>query len=86
MALEFFFQVESKVFKEHKQVKRLMRECGGSGKHFSIPPPDFVPHSFSIGNKCVKYRDNFENEKSLKRHIQLQYNEVVKKAFSKVAM
>ena len=86
-----FFEWKERFSQEHKKAKqeahtRIMRECGGSGKHFSIPPPDFVPHSLSIGNKCEKCKDDFENENSLKRHIQLEHNEDIKKAFSKVAM
>merc|ERR1711873_73948 len=43
---------------EHKKIKqdihaRLMRECGGTGKHFSNPPIDYVPDNVKSGNKCV---------------------------------
>ena len=43
---------------EHKKIKqdihaRLMRECGGTGKHFSNPPINYVPDNVKSGNKCV---------------------------------
>ena len=43
---------------EHKKIKqdihaRLMRECGGTGKHFSNPPIDYVPDNVKSGKKCV---------------------------------
>ena len=63
-----------------------MKECGGSGKHFDIPPTDFVPHSLAIENKCLKCNDVFENDKSLKNHIQIEHKVDVKKAYSKEAM
>ena len=80
-----------KFLAEHKKVRqeahtRLMKACGGSGKKFDIPPPDFVPHSLTIENKCVKCNDMFENDKSLNRHIKIEHKDDVKKAYSKEAM
>ena len=80
-----------KFLAEHKKVRqeahtRLMKACGGGGKKFDIPPTDFVPHSLTIENKCVKCNDIFESDKSLKRHIKIEHEKDVKRAFSKEAM
>ena len=80
-----------KFLAEHKKVRQeahtqLMKECGVSGKHFDIPPTDFVPHSLAIENNCLKCNDVFENDKSLKNRIQIEHKVDVKKAYSKEAM
>jgi hypothetical protein len=40
---------------EHKKIKQDIhaRPCGGTGKHFSNPPIDYVPDNVKSGNKCV---------------------------------
>ena len=43
---------------EHKSVRqkiqrRLMKMCGGSGKHADIPPREYIPHSFRMGTDEV---------------------------------
>ena len=75
---------------EHKKIKqdihaRLMRECGGTGKHFSNPPINYVPDNVKSGNKCVVCDVEFEVEDSLDEHIRSIHKDIVKKTFSKEA-
>ena len=50
---------QEKFLAEHKRVQqqariRLMRSCGGSGKHYDIPPTDYLPRGLAEENRCLK--------------------------------
>ena len=62
-----------------------MRECGGTGKHFSNPPINYVPDNMKSGTTCVVRNVEFGVEDSLDEHIRSIHKDVVKKTFSKEA-
>ena len=62
-----------------------MRECGGTGKHFSNPKIDDVPDNVKSGNTSVVCDVEFEIEDSLDEHIIIIHKDVVKKTLSREA-
>ena len=49
----------------------VMRECGGTGKHFSNPPINYVPDNMKSGTTCVVCDVEFEVEDSLDEQLSI---------------
>ena len=82
---------QEKFLAEHKRVQqqariRLMRSCGGSGKHYDIPPTDYLPRGLAEENQCLKCDMVCENETSLKAHMHATHIEDLRKYFAKDAL
>ena len=75
----------------HKKVKQeahmcLMRDCGGSGKKFDVPPTDFIPYSLIVNGECTRCDERFNEQSNLIEHIKIAHGSNIKKAYSKEAM
>ena len=80
-----------KFMNAHKKVKqethmRLMRDCGGGGKKFDVPPTDFIPYSLIVNGGCARCDERFSDESNLIEHIKIAHGGEIKKAYSKEAM
>ena len=63
-----------------------MRSCGGSGKHYDIPPTDYLPRGLAEENRCLKCDMVCENETSLKAHLHMpKANKAIRKVLSKAS-
>ena len=76
---------------DHKKVKqethmRLMRDCGGNGKKFDVPPTDYIPYSLIVDGGCARCDERFNGESNLIEHIKNAHGGDIKKAYSKEAM
>ena len=77
---------------EHKSVRqkiqrRLMKMCGGSGKNATIPPREYIPHSFVVDDiKCGKCLKIYETGNDVKMHVLDEHKRGVKKAFAMEAL
>ena len=63
-----------------------MRDCGGSGKKFDVPPTDFIPYSLIVNGECTRCDERFNEESNLIEHIKIAHGSNIKKAYSKEAM
>ena len=85
---KMFASWREKFLNKHKSVRqeshrRLMKMCGGGGKHGNIPPKEFIPHSLlAEAGKCGKCDETFESDSDLKIHILNEHNADVKKAYA----
>ena len=81
-----------KFLMEHKSVRqkiqrRLMKICGGSGKNATIPPQEYIPHSFVVDDiKCGKCLKIYETGNDVKMHVLDEHKRGVKKAFAMEAL
>ena len=81
-----------KFLMEHKSVRQkiqrqLMKMCGGSGKNATIPPQEYIPHSFVVDDiKCGKCLKIFETGNDVKMHVLDEHKRGVKKAFAMEAL
>ena len=77
---------------EHKSVRqkiqrRLMKMCGGSGKNATIPPREYIPHSFVVDDiKCGKCLKIYKTGNDVKMHVLDEHKRGVKKAFAMEAL
>ena len=104
-AIKFFgyFEGDHKTFSswkdtfvsEHKSIKqeahrRLMKQCGGTGKHGDVPPEDYYPSEnitfVTEENECKKCEETFNSSSDLKTHVKTEHKEVIKKLYSKDAL
>ena len=47
-----------------------MKICGGSGKNATIPPQEYIPHSFVVDDiKCGKCLKIYETGNDVKMHV-----------------
>ena len=72
----------------HKKVKqethmRLMRDCGGGGKKFDVPPTDFIPYSLIVNGGCARCDERFSDESNLIEHIKIAHGGEIKKHIQK---
>ena len=85
---KMFASWREKFLNKHKSVRqeshrRLMKMCGGGGKHGNIPPKEFIPHNLLVeAGKCGKCDETFESNSDLKIHILNEHNADVKKAYA----
>ena len=81
---KMFASWREKFVNEHKSVRqeahrRLMKMCGGSGKHGNIPPKEFIPHNLIVEErKCGKCDEIFESKSDVKIHIQFYQSIILK--------
>ena len=85
---KMFASWREKFLNKHKSVRqeshrRLMKMCGGGGKHGNIPPKEFIPHNLLVeAGKCGKCDETFESNSDLKIHILNEHQADVKKAYA----
>ena len=60
------FKKEYKSFKNNKLLKIVMKENGGMGKHYTVPPLNFIPE-----DHCEKCLTNKMPEDELNKHLQI---------------
>ena len=72
--------------RKRKAHKNLMKGCGGGGKEGNIPPDEYVPQSFAIGEICPICKQNFHSNEELRRHSRTTHEHHVKKCWSSDAM
>ena len=80
------FSIELKSVRQ-KILRRLMKMCGGSGKNATIPPREYIPHSFVVDDiKCGKCLKIYETGNDVKMHVLDEHKRGVKKAFAMEAL
>ena len=80
------FSIELKSVRQKIQ-RRLMKMCGGSGKNATIPPREYIPHSFVVDDiKCGKCLKIYETGNDVKMHVLDEHKRDVKKAFAMEAL
>ena len=80
------FSIELKSVRQKIQ-RRLMKMCGGSGKNATIPPREYIPHSFVVDDiKCGKCLKIYETGNDVKMHVLDEHKRGVKKAFAMEAL
>ena len=72
----------------HKKVKqethmRLMRDCGGGGKKFDVPPPDFIPYSLIVNGGCARCDVRLSDGSYLIEHKKIAHGGEIKKHIRK---
>ena len=72
--------------RKRKAHKNLMKDCGGGGKEGNIPPDEYVPQSFAIGEICPICKQDFNSNEELRKHSRITHEDHVKKCWSSDAM
>ena len=76
------FSIELKSVRQKIQ-RRLMKMCGGSGKNATIPPREYIPHSFVVDDiKCGKCLKIYKTGNDVKMHVLDEHKRGVKRLFN----